>query len=108
MSSKYKEIHIGGIPKEWGVVRLGDANIKKIARAYEMFKNADGFARVVSLDEVKENDYNLNVTLYVFPEEKAEEIDIEKEWDELRKIEKAIGEVEERIQEHLKEVQKNG
>ncbi len=60
--------------------------------------------RSVSLDEVKENDYNLNVTLYVFPEEKVEEADVEKEWNELRRIEKEIAEVEEKIQGYLKEV----
>lgn len=36
-------------------------------------KDTDGFSRVVSLEEIKENDYNLNVTLYVFPEEETEE-----------------------------------
>lgn len=84
--------------------RLGEAHIKKIVRAYREFKDADGFARVVSLDEVRENDYNLNVTLYVFPEEKVEEIDVAKEWEELRKIEREIAEVEEKIQGYLKEV----
>lgn len=84
--------------------RLGEAHIKKIVRAYREFKDADGFARVVSLDEVRENDYNLNVTLYVFPEEKVEEIDVAKEWEELRKIEREIAEVEGEIERHLKEV----
>jgi type I restriction enzyme M protein len=84
--------------------RLGDQNIKKIAGAYGKFKDVDGFARVVSLDEVKENDYNLNVTLYVFPEERAEGIDVEKEWDELREVEEDIGKVETKIQGFLKEV----
>ncbi|MEM2875216.1 MAG: class I SAM-dependent DNA methyltransferase [Candidatus Hadarchaeales archaeon] len=84
--------------------RLGDAHITRIAEAYRDFKDVDGFARVVSLDEVKENDYNLNVTLYVFPEEKVEEIDVEREWEELRRIETEIGEIEGRIQDYLKEV----
>ncbi|MEM2890862.1 MAG: class I SAM-dependent DNA methyltransferase [Candidatus Hadarchaeum sp.] len=84
--------------------RLGDGHIKKIAEAYRNFKDADGFARVISLDEVKENDYNLNVTLYAFPEEKVEEIDVEKEWEELLRIETEIEEVERRIQDYLKEI----
>jgi type I restriction enzyme M protein len=84
--------------------RLGEEHIKKIAEAYRNFREAKGFARVVSLDEVRENDYNLNVTLYVFPEEKVEEIDVEKEWEELRRIEGEIDKVEEKIQGFLKEV----
>jgi type I restriction enzyme M protein len=82
--------------------RLGDQHIKKIAEAYGKFKDVDGFARVVSLDGVKENDYNLNVTLYVFPQEKVEEIDVREEWEELHKIERSITEVEDKIEEHLK------
>ncbi|MEM4973385.1 MAG: N-6 DNA methylase, partial [Candidatus Hadarchaeales archaeon] len=84
--------------------RLGEANIRKIAEAYRNFRDVEGFARVVSLEEVKENDYNLNVTLYVFPEEEVEEIDVAKEWEELRKIEREIAEVEGKIQGYLKEV----
>jgi type I restriction enzyme M protein len=84
--------------------RLGEGNIKKIDGAYGKFKDADGFARVVSFDEVKENDYNLNVTLYVFPEENVEEIDVEKEWGELHNVEKEIAGVEGKIQEYLKEI----
>jgi len=84
--------------------RLGEEHIRKIAEAYRDFREVEGFARVVSLDEVRENDYNLNVTLYVFPEEKVEEIDVKKEWEELRRIEEEINKVEERIQGFLKEV----
>jgi type I restriction enzyme M protein len=86
--------------------RLGDEHINKIAKAYWKFKDVDGFARVVSLDEIKENDYNLNVTLYVFPRGEVEEIDIAEEWEELRGIEMEIAGVEERIQEYLEEVEK--
>jgi len=84
--------------------RLGDGHIKKIAEAYRKFGEVDGFARAVSRDEVKENDYNLNVTLYVFPQEKVEEIDSMKEWKELRKIEEEIVGVEKEIERHLKEI----
>lgn len=81
---------------------LGPANIKKIARAYREFKDEEGFARAVSLEEIKENDYNLNVTLYVFPEEEIEEIDVAKEWEELQTIEKDIGDVEGKIEGYLR------
>ncbi|MEM2205132.1 MAG: N-6 DNA methylase, partial [Candidatus Hadarchaeales archaeon] len=84
--------------------RLGEANIRKIVEAYRNFRDVEGFARVVSLEEIKENDYKLNVTLYVFPEEEVEEIDVAKEWEELRKIEKEIQETESRIQGYLEEV----
>ena len=42
---------------------LSDNNMKKIADAYRKFADILGFSRVVNIEEVKDNDYNLNVTL---------------------------------------------
>lgn len=84
--------------------RLGGKHIEKIVEAYRNFKDVDGFARVVSLDEIRENDYNLNVTLYVFPREEVEEIDVEREWEELHRIEREILSVEKKIENYLREI----
>lgn len=84
--------------------RMGEKHIEKITEAYQDFEEIEGFLRVVSLDEIKENDYNLNVTLYVFPEEKVEEIDVKKEWEELKDAEKELAEIENRIRMFLSEV----
>jgi type I restriction enzyme M protein len=83
---------------------LSDKNIEKIAKVYKTFSEVDGISRVVSLDEIKENDYNLNVTLYVSPEGEIEEIDIEKEWSELRNIEGDIRKTEQTLSIFLNEV----
>ncbi|HLB69405.1 MAG TPA: N-6 DNA methylase, partial [Candidatus Methanoperedens sp.] len=84
--------------------RLGEANIQRIAEAYRKFDGGDGFVRAVPLDEIKENDFNLNVTLYVFPQEEVEEINVEREWQELRIIEGEIAGVEAKIEGYLKEI----
>ncbi|GBE54614.1 putative type I restriction enzymeP M protein [archaeon BMS3Bbin15] len=84
--------------------RLGDKHIQKIVRAYSEFDGGDGFARAVPLEEIRENDYNLNVTLYVFPEEELEEIDVAREWKELKGIDRDIIDVEERIEGYLEEL----
>lgn len=86
--------------------QLGDENIEKIVEAYREFKNTDGFSKAIEIEKIKENDYNLNVTLYVFPEEETEEIDVAEEWGELRGIEKELAEVEERIEGYLEELKK--
>jgi type I restriction enzyme M protein len=83
---------------------LSDKNIEKIVKVYRTFGEVDGISRVVSLDEIKENDYNLNVTLYVFPEEKEEEIDVEKEFKDLEVLEKEEKEVTNKLKEFLEEV----
>jgi type I restriction enzyme M protein len=83
---------------------LSDKNIKKIAEAYNHLKNIEGFSRAVPIDEIRRNDYNLNVTLYVFPEEEEEHIDIEKEWTELGNMEIEIEETNKRIGKFLEEI----
>jgi type I restriction enzyme M protein len=84
--------------------RLGDEHIEKIANVYRDYKEKKGLSRIVPLSEIKENDYNLNVTLYVFPKEEIEEIDLAREWEELHKIEDKIDVVEAKISGHLKEI----
>ncbi|MEM2144995.1 MAG: class I SAM-dependent DNA methyltransferase [Candidatus Jordarchaeaceae archaeon] len=85
--------------------RLGEEHIKKIASAYRRFMDEEGFSRIVSLEEIKQNDNNLNVTLYVFPEHETEVIDVAKEWEELQKIEEELSKVETKISEYLKEIE---
>ena len=84
--------------------QLGDEHIKKIVKAYKEFTNEEGFSKIIEIEKIKENDYNLNVTLYVFPEEETEEIDVPKEWEELKGIEKEIFATEEKIEGYLREL----
>jgi type I restriction enzyme M protein len=39
-------------------------HIEKIASTFETFDEADNFSRIVSLEELRENDYNLNIRRY--------------------------------------------
>jgi len=84
--------------------RLGEKNIEKIVRAYNEFKDGDGFSKVVDIDEIRENNFNLNVTLYVFPMEEEEEIDVKAEWEELKKINEELARVDEKIKGYLREL----
>lgn len=84
--------------------QLGSQHIEKIARAYKEFENEKGFSRAVSLEEIKEKDYNLNVTLYVSQEEEIEEIDVGMEWNEVKDTEKKLEEIDEKIEGYLKEL----
>jgi len=84
--------------------QLGEKHINKIVKAYREFKEEDGFSKAIDLEKIKANDYNLNVTLYVFPEEEIEEIDVPKEWEELRQLEEESLAIEEKIEDYLKEL----
>ena len=84
--------------------RLGTQNISKIANTYKVFDEIEGFSRAVPLEEIKKNDYNLNVTLYVFPEKETEKIDVDKEWKDLLKIQDELAAVEKKIEGYLEEI----
>ena len=84
--------------------RLGDEHINKIVEAYREFKEIEGFSRIMDIEEIKENDYNLNVSLYVYPEEEMEEIDVAEEWKNLQKINNSLQEIEKNIKGYLEEL----
>jgi type I restriction enzyme M protein len=83
---------------------LSDENIRKIVDAYRKFADIPGFSRVVDTKEVKDNDCNLNVTLYVIPVEEPEQIDISKEFSELKKLEMERQEVEKKLEEYISQL----
>jgi len=84
--------------------RLGTEHIKKIVEVYREFKEVAGFSRIVTLKEIKENDYNLNVTLYVLPPLEVEEVNLEKELQEVLEIEKQIVEVRNKALHYIEEI----
>ena len=56
--------------------KLREEDILKIVSAYRKRKNIDEYCRVVSLDEIKANDYNLNITRYMEDFKDEKDIDL--------------------------------
>jgi type I restriction enzyme M protein len=83
---------------------LSKENINKIVEAYRKFADIGGFSRVVDISEIRKNDYNLNVTLYVTPVEEKEQIDISQEFQELMKIEGERKKVTEDLKQILEQI----
>ena len=53
---------------------LEPEHAEQLLDAYELFSDIDGLARVVDLDEIAGNDYNLNIPLYVAPADTGEKV----------------------------------
>jgi type I restriction enzyme M protein len=83
---------------------LGEDNIEKIVKIYRDYSEIHGFSKIVSIEEIKSNDYNLNVTLYVTPLEEKESIDILKEYEELKRIEEEKSQLLEKIEHIMNEL----
>jgi type I restriction enzyme M protein len=99
-ASKEAEQH----PEVRKLNRLGDHNIKKIADAYKNFSEEKDFSRIVLLKDLEQNDNNLNVTLYVMQDEESEEIDIAKEYAELKELENQKQEVAKKLEQYISEL----
>jgi len=79
-------------------------DIKKIVDAYSNGEDIEKFCKSVDLEEIKENDYNLNISLYVFNFEEEEEIDIQQVLDELKVLEKERVVLNKKVQGYLEEL----
>ena len=64
----------------------------------------DGFSKVVSVDEIKEKDYNLNVSTFVNPVNNENSINITGTIEQLNEINMDLGEVENKLNGYLKEL----
>ena len=66
---------------------LTNENIEKIIDTYVNRKEIEKYSHLASLDEIKENDYNLNIPRYVDTFEEEETIDLNKVSSELKALE---------------------
>ena len=44
---------------------LEDKHIQRIAKAYETYETEEGFARVVTIQDIADNNFSLSIPLYV-------------------------------------------
>ncbi len=83
---------------------LRPEDIAKIVEAYLTYQDLENYARVVSLDEIRQNDYNLNISRYVGITKEAEVVDIGAVIQELRELEAERAELEAKMYGYLKEL----
>lgn len=83
---------------------LRDEDVAKVARTFRAFDDVEKYARVVSLDEIEKNDFNLNISRYVETAEAAEKVDVATALAKLRELEKKRAEAEARMNGFLKEL----
>jgi type I restriction enzyme M protein len=58
---------VNDVTRERAQSFLEEAHIQKIFKTYQKFAETDDFARVVTLDEIRANNANLSIALYVRP-----------------------------------------
>ena len=83
---------------------LRDQDIEKMVTAYGKWEEVEKYCRPVLLEEIKENDYNLNIARYIDSAEEEEYIDVAEALVELRALESEREEIETTMYGYLKEL----
>jgi type I restriction enzyme M protein len=83
---------------------LRDADIERIVTTYRDRTAQEKYSRVATLEEVKENDYNLNIPRYVDTFEAEDNIDLEFLAGELKTLETAMSETDKTIADYCREL----
>lgn len=83
---------------------LRDEDVREIATTFHAFKDVEKYAKVVGVEEVEKNDFNLNISRYVETTDAAEKVDVAHALAKLRELEKRRGEAEARMNAYLKEL----
>ncbi len=79
-------------------------NIKKIVDGYDGLTDIDKFMRVVDMSEIKENDYNLNISRYIDTSDEEVIIDIKATMEDITELEVKEQELDEKLNGYLKEL----
>lgn len=80
---------------------LTEEGIDHISSNFEAWRSEDRISRVVDLDEIAANDYNLKISLYIDTTEPREEINISEQVSSFRDLRTKRDELETRIEQHL-------
>ena len=83
---------------------LRDSDIERIVETYQSRQNEDKYSYVASFDEIKENDFNLNIPRYVDTFEEEELVDIEEVQKNIASIEAELTQVQAQMKKYLEEL----
>jgi type I restriction enzyme M protein len=80
---------------------LTDEGVAHVVENFREWTTEERVSRTVSLDEIRENDYNLNLALYVDTTQPEEDIDVMEELETLRELQAERDEIEARMDQHM-------
>jgi type I restriction enzyme M protein len=85
---------------------LSEEHIQKIIKTVKERKDVEKYAHVAAFDEIKENDFNLNIPRYVDTFEEEAEIDIDAVQKEIDQLEIELADVRIKMAEMLKTIER--
>lgn len=83
---------------------LRDEDVERIMDAYSSKKEVEKYAHLATLEELKENEFNLNIPRYVDTFEEEEEIDLNEVMAEYHRLDEEDKKVTEELNKYLEEL----
>lgn len=83
---------------------LSSEHISKIVETYKKRSETEKYSHLATFDEIKENDFNLNIPRYVDTFEEEPEIDIAATQKRIAELEQELAKTQGQMQEYLKEL----
>jgi type I restriction enzyme M protein len=84
--------------------KLRPQDVEKIAATYKNFESVEKYARRVTYEEIRENDFNLNVPRYVDTFGEDEEVDVQAAQKEIDELEAQLAEARAEMKRYLREL----
>lgn len=96
--------HISIFWKRKNQNHLTDEDVSKIVETYNKRETIDKYSYIATLEEIRDNDFNLNISRYVDTFEEEDPIDLDEVQQQLKDIDKEIVKVQAEINVYLKEL----
>ncbi|WP_339298083.1 type I restriction-modification system subunit M [Paenibacillus sp. FSL R5-0623] len=84
--------------------KLREEDLQIIMETYEKYESIDKYSYVATVDEIKENDFNLNIPRYVDTFEEEDQVNMEQVKVNITSIKQEIQEAEAQMDKYLKEL----
>ena len=84
--------------------KLREEDIEKIVNTYKNRDEIEKYSHKTTLEEIKENDFNLNIPRFVDTFEEEEPIDLDEVCDELEKIAIEMDDIDKEIKKYCEEL----
>lgn len=94
----------GNYEKDKNQNKLREEDIQKIIKTYDSRQAIDKYSYVATFDEIKENDFNLNIPRYVDTFEEEEPVDMEEVKQKIANIKAELIDVEAEMEKYLSEL----
>lgn len=84
--------------------KLREEDIQRIVETYERYETEDKYSYVATIDEIRDNDFNLNIPRYVDTFEEEAPVDMDAVKENIRNIKEELAQIEAQMAKYLEEL----